>query len=1088
MIGALIEGAIKRRKVVLGVTLIASIFGLIAYNTMPREANPNIDLPFVAVIVPYPGVSPEDAERLLVKPLETNLQSIEGVKQMNAVARQGSAFVTLEFEPDFDKDRALEDVRAKVDLARGRFPPDAEEAIVQEANFTDQPVIGIVLSGAAPEREFVRITNALRDRLESLPGVLQADVSGAREEFLEVTVDPIRMEAYKVTSGELAQVIARNNQLVPAGDMLSGSGRFAVKVPGVIEKPEDILSLPIKRNGDRLVTVGDIGDVRRTFKDPTFIARYNGEAAYSVLVSKRSGANVLDTVKAVRKTVEAESKTWPSTVKVDYTFDESEFIERTLLILEGGLLSATLLVMVIIVASLGVRQGLMVGMAIPACFALAFMMLNAIDVTLNQMVMFGLVLAVGILVDGGIVVVEYAERKMAEGMSKLEAFSVAGTRMFWPVLNGTLTTLCAFVPFMFWNSIPGKFMSFLPLTLFFVLGASIFIALIFTPALGSIFAKERKADAEELAELEKSERGDPKEMKGFMGWYARTVDFLSHHPFRVLAATFAIVIAIFVWFASTPHRVEFFLDEDPESVQVYVKARGNLNAQAQDDLVRQVEARVLGMQGVRALYVRSGNSSGSSFGGGRFGAPNDTIGTMEVEFLKYEDRVRLGLKGSELAAEVRRRVADIPGIETEVRAPEAGPPTGKAIQVELRSNNPAAINAAADLIKAKLSEDRQIIELEDNRTSPGIEWNLAVDREAAGRFGVDVLTVGQAIQYTTTGVLVGRFRPDDAEDELDIRVRFTPDGRNLDALDSLKIGTPFGPVPASYFVDRQPAQQVTQIQRRDGQRLVVIQANVPDGVAANQKIADLRPWLEKAPLDASVKWKFTGADEEGRAAVLFFITAIFAALFMMMIILLWQFNSFWGVAVTLFAVLLSTVGVLLGVVVNVANTFNYISVIMLGTGVVALAGVVVGHNIVLVDSFYQLRRAGYNAHEAAVRSAAQRFRPVMLTTLVTVVGLLPLMFQFHPNFHNLVLEYQAPGSGQWVQLSAAVVWGLSFATLLTLVLTPVMLAMPKVLSERFANVFDMIRRRIGLVARKRAYEGIRIPQGGPEAPSPTPAE
>ncbi|MCA3758913.1 MAG: efflux RND transporter permease subunit, partial [Phenylobacterium sp.] len=600
MIGALIEGAIKRRKVVLGVTLIASIFGLIAYNTMPREANPNIDLPFVAVIVPYPGVSPEDAERLLVKPLETNLQSIEGVKQMNAVARQGSAFVTLEFEPDFDKDRALEDVRAKVDLARGRFPPDAEEAIVQEANFTDQPVIGIVLSGAAPEREFVRITNALRDRLESLPGVLQAEVSGAREEFLEVTVDPIRMEAYKVTSGELAQVIARNNQLVPAGDMLSGSGRFAVKVPGVIEKPEDILSLPIKRNGDRLVTVGDIGDVRRTFKDPTFIARYNGEAAYSVLVSKRSGANVLDTVKAVRKTVEAESKAWPSTVKVDYTFDESEFIERTLLILEGGLLSATLLVMVIIVASLGVRQGLMVGMAIPACFALAFMMLNAIDVTLNQMVMFGLVLAVGILVDGGIVVVEYAERKMAEGMSKLEAFSVAGTRMFWPVLNGTLTTLCAFVPFMFWNSIPGKFMSFLPLTLFFVLGASIFIALIFTPALGSIFAKERKADAEELAELEKSERGDPKEMKGFMGWYARTVDFLSHHPFRVLAATFAIVIAIFVWFASTPHRVEFFLDEDPESVQVYVKARGNLNAQAQDDLVRQVEARVLGMQGVRA--------------------------------------------------------------------------------------------------------------------------------------------------------------------------------------------------------------------------------------------------------------------------------------------------------------------------------------------------------------------------------------------------------------------------------------------------------------------------------------------------------
>ena len=1087
MIGALIEGAIKRRKVVLGVTLIASIFGLIAYNTMPREANPNIDLPFVAVIVPYPGVSPEDAERLLVKPLETNLQSIEGVKQMNAVARQGSAFVTLEFEPSFDKDRALQDVRAKVDQARGRFPPDALEPVIEEANFTDQPVIGIVLSGPAPEREFVRISNALRDRLEAVPGVLKADVSGIREEFLEVTVDPVRMEAYKVTSGELAQVIGRNNQLVPAGDLQTGQGKFAVKVPGVIEKPEDILALPIKRNGDRLITVGDVGDVRRTFKDPTFIARYNGEPAYSIYVSKRAGANVLDTVKAVRKTVEAEQKNWPSTVKVDYTFDESEFIERTLLVLEGGLLSATLLVMVIIVASLGVRQGLMVGLAIPACFALAFMMLNAINVTLNQMVMFGLVLAVGILVDGGIVVVEYAERKMAEGLNRVEAFTVAGKRMFWPVLNGTLTTLCAFVPFMFWNSIAGKFMSFLPLTLFFVLGASIFIALIFTPALGSIFAKERKADAAELAELEKAERGDPTQMTGFMGWYARTVAFLSHHPFRVLGTTFLIVILVFVWFAKTPHRIEFFLDEDPESVQVYVKARGNLNAQAQDALVRQVEDRLTGMKGIKALFVRAGGGGGAGFGG-RFGAPNDTIGTMEVEFLKYEDRVRLGLKGSGLSEEVRRRVAGIPGIETEVREPEGGPPTGKAIQVEMRSNNAAALNAAAELVKAKLASDPQVIELEDNRTSPGIEWNLAVDREAAGRYGVDVLTVGQAIQYTTTGVLVGRFRPDDAEDELDIRVRFTPEGRNLDALDSLKIGTPFGPVPASYFVDRQPAQQVTQIQRRDGQRLVIVQANVPKGVAANQKIAELRPWLEKAPIDSSVQWKFTGADEEGRAAVLFFITAIFAALFMMMIILLWQFNSFWGVAVTLFAVLLSTVGVLLGVVINFANTFNYISVIMLGTGVVALAGVVVGHNIVLVDSFYQLRRAGYDAYEAAVRASAQRFRPVMLTTLVTVVGLLPLMFQLHPNFHNLVLEYQAPGSGQWVQLSAAVVWGLSFATLLTLVVTPVMLAMPKVLSERFGTVFDAIRRRVGMKARRRAYDGVRIPQGGPEAPSPTPAE
>ncbi|MDO8801137.1 efflux RND transporter permease subunit [Phenylobacterium sp.] len=1050
MIGPLIDGAIKRRKVVLGVTLIASIFGFLAYIAMPRESNPDITIPFVSVVVPYPGVSPEDAERLLVKPMETELQSLEGIKQMNAVARQGLAIVNLEFEADFNKDKVLQDVRAKVDLARGKFPPDAEEPIIEEANFSGDPVIGIVLSGAAPERELVRIARDLQDRLEASPGVLEASLSGGREEFLEVTIDPMRMEAYNVSTGEISQVIARNNQLVPAGDLRSGAGKFAVKVPGVVEKPADILSLPIKKNGDRLITIGDIGDVRRTFKEAAFISRFNGQAAYSIDVSKRSGANVLETVKNVRAVVAEEQKRWPETVKVSYIFDESDFIGRTLIVLESGLMSATLLVMMIIVASLGIRQGLMVGLAIPACFMLAFLMLNAMNVTLNQMVMFGLVLAVGILVDGGIVVVEYADRKMAEGMPKGEAFAAAGNRMFWPVLNGTLTTLCAFLPFMFWNSIPGKFMSFLPLTLFFVLGASIFVALIFTPALGSIVARKAAVDAEHLAEIEKSERGDPREMTGFMGWYARNISYLGQHPFRVMGATLAIIVGIFMWFANTPHRTEFFLDQDPEFVNVFVKARGNMSPEAQDVLVAQVERRVTGIKGVNSVYVRSGATGG----GGPNGPPNDTIGRISLDFSEYEDRKALGLRGKDIANEIRERVKDIPGMQIEVREPQGGPPTGKDIQVELRGNNPVELNKAADMIKAKLATDRQLIELEDNRTSPGIEWNLTVDREAAGRYGVDVLSVGQAIQYTTGGVLVGRFRPDDAEDELDIRVRFTPEGRNVAAFETMKIPTAQGPVPASYFVKRVPAQQVTSIQRRDSQRLVLIQANTPEGVAANQKIEQLKTWLEKAPMGSSVRWKFTGADEEGQKAAIFFMTAMSASLFMMGIILLWQFNSFYGVLVTLSAVALSTVGVLLGVQVNLLHTFDYISVIMLGTGVVALAGVVVGHNIVLVDTYYQLRRSGYEADDAAVRAAAQRFRPVMLTTLVTVVGLLPLMFQIHPNFHSGHIEYKAPGSEWWVQLSGAVVWGLTFATLLTLILTPVLLAAPKVFARRFGWLWE----------------------------------
>jgi multidrug efflux pump len=1064
MIAALIDGALKRRKVVLAVTFIASLFGLFAYLGMPRESSPDIPVPYVSVTVPYPGVSPEDAERLLVRPLERELQSLEGLKEMNAVAMQNAAVISLEFEVNFKKDKVLQDVRAKVDLARGHFPPDAEEPVIEENNVNDDPVLGIMLYGGAPERTLYQHATELQDKIESLPGVLRTELSGGREEVLEVTVDPVRMEAANVTAGELAQVIARNNQLVPAGNMQTVQGKFAIKVPGVVERPEDILSLPIKKNGDRLITVGDIGEVRRTFKEPDRISRYNGQPAFAIDVVKRSGANVLDTVKEVRKVVAGDQKRWPPTIAVDFTYDESEFIQRGLNVLESGLITATLLVMLIIVATLGIRQGLMVGMAIPACFLLAFLMLNSIGVTLNQMVMFGLILAVGILVDGGIVGVEYADRKMAEGMPKAEAFRAAAVRMFWPVVNGTLTTLSAFIPFMFWNSIAGKFMSFLPLTLFFVLGASIFVALIFTPAFGSIFGRKTGVDEEALAEIAKSEHGDPRQMKGFMGRYARMLWFAGRHPGRFIGASLFVVVAIVVWFRLTPHRTEFFLDEDPEFATVWVKARGNLSPEAADVMVQQVERRLVGLKGIESVYVRSGAFQGFGFGG----PPNDAVGRIRVDFVDFEHRHELGVRGKDIVEDLRKRVAEVPGVQTEVRTPQGGPPTGKDIQVEMRGPDPVALNRAADLVKARFATDPQLMEQEDSRASPGIEWNFSVDRIAAGRYGVDVLSVGQAIQFVTNGILVGRFRPDDAENELDIRVRFPADQRNMGAFDRLKISTPQGPVPASYFVRRVPAQQVTAIQRRDGQRLVIIQANTIEGVAANQKIAALKPWLEKAPIDPSVHWKFQGADEEGQKAQTFFLGAMAATLFMMFVILLWQFNSFYGVLVTLSAVILSTIGVLLGVQVNLLHTFDYISVIMMGTGVVALAGVVVGHNIVLVDTFYQLRRQGFEADEAAVRAAVQRFRPVMLTTLVTIVGLLPLMFQIHPDFRNGHVEYKAPGSEWWVQLSGAVVWGLSFSTLLTLLLTPVLLAAPRSTARRFGWAFDKVRRYLGLPEKKKA--------------------
>ena len=686
--------------------------------------------------------------------------------------------------------------------------------------------------------------------------------------------------------------------------------------------------------------------------------------------------------------------------------------------------------MMIIVASLGIRQGLMVGLAIPACFLLAFLMINAMGVTLNQMVMFGMVLAVGILVDGGIVVVEYADRKMAEGMPKEEAFAAAGKRMFWPVVNGTLTTLCAFLPFMFWNSIAGKFMSFLPLTLFFVLGASIFVALIFTPALGSIFGRKTAVDAEHLAEIEKSEHGDPREMNGFMGWYART-----HH---LRSAT---TPAAPCWRALVDHRRRSSSGSARHQAPHRVLPRPGPGVRARSSSRRaatsrprprtrwcsQVEGRLVGIKGIeshlrprRRLHRRTA---------ARTRRPTTPSAASRSSSTTYEERKALGLRGKDIADDdPQAGAATCPACRSRCASRRAARRSARPSRCSCSSHDPAALDQAADLVKAKLAADPQLIELEDNRTSPGIEWNLTVDREAAGRYGVDVLSVGQAIQFLTGGVLVGRFRPDDAEDELDIRVRFPADARNVAAFDQLKITTPPGPVPASYFVKRvpgpaghpDPAPRGPAAGDRPGQ-------HHRQGVAANQKIAELKPWLEKADIDPAVHWKFIGADEEGAERRPCSSWSPWpSSLFLMAVILLWQFNSFYGVLVTLSAVVLSTVGVLLGVQVNLLHTFDYISVIMLGTGVVALAGVVVGHNIVLVDTFYQLRRQGFAADEAAVRAATQRFRPVMLTTLVTVVGLLPLMFQIHPNFHNGAHRVQgARARSGGCSCPAAVVWGLS---------------------------------------------------------------
>ncbi|HCO91466.1 MAG TPA: transporter, partial [Alphaproteobacteria bacterium] len=475
---ALIDAAFARQRTVLTTLFAIILFGISAYLTIPKEADPDIPIPFVYVQVPHPGISPEDADRLIVKPMEAKLRSIEGLEEIRSVASEGHVGIILEFDVSFDPETALSDVREQVDLAKPDLPDDSEEPTVMEFNTSIFPIMIVVLSGSAPERYLLRHAQLLQDELEAIPSVLGARLVGQREELLEVIVDPAKLESYNISQTELINAVTLNNRLVAAGALDTGAGRFSVKVPGLFETAADVMQLPVKTDGESVVTLSDITEIRRTFKDADAYAQLDGEASIAIAVTKRIGHNILTTADQVRQTVDNYRTDLPPSMKIDYGADASKWVLGMLSSLESAVITAIALVMIVVLAALGLRSAMLVGISIPTSFLIGFTLLGVTGVTVNMMVMFGMILAVGILVDGAIVVVEFADRKMAEGAPRDQAYRLAAKRMFWPIVSSTATTLAAFVPMLFWPGVSGKFMSYLPITLIFVLVGSLLMALI----------------------------------------------------------------------------------------------------------------------------------------------------------------------------------------------------------------------------------------------------------------------------------------------------------------------------------------------------------------------------------------------------------------------------------------------------------------------------------------------------------------------------------------------------------------------------------------------------------------------------------
>ncbi|MCB1508735.1 MAG: efflux RND transporter permease subunit, partial [Hyphomicrobiaceae bacterium] len=733
---------------------------------------------------------------------------------------------------------------------------------------------------------------------------------------------------------------------------------------------------------------------------------------------------------------------------------------------------------------------------------------------------------------GAIVMVEYADRKIDEGLPPREAYIRAAKLMFWPIVSSTATTLVAFLPMLLWPGVPGEFMSYLPIMVIIVLTAALATAMIFLPVTGALVgesaawlgrragyvylallavaaglaafagltalgltalatplgliaalataigfsrrfaalnehlhekAELRAAEkAVEAAKLSSAGHFDPDAIRGLTGVYVRTLKPLVSTMLGNIVAI-GIVLGLCAGsvylFTLNNHGVEFFVEEEPDVAVVLISARGNLSAEETRDLVVEVEGRILDVEGIASMLVTS-TPLGASGGGGGGGPgevqdkPADLVGQIQLELANFCCRRR----AEEIFDEIRARTADLAGIRVEIRKIEGGPPTGKDIRLEVRGADYDTILRIARQVRAHVDTVDGLVDIEDDTPLPGIEWQVVIDREEAGRFGAAIASVGPMMQLVTNGVLIDRYRPSDSDDEVEIRVRLPEAERSLERLDTLRLTTPEGQVPISNFIERRAEPLVSAITRKDGQYVMTVKANVAEGLLANDMVGELQTWLDAQEWPEGVFFRFRGADEEQQESGAFLAKAMVGSLFMMFIILVTQYNSFYQTAITLLTVILSVFGVLLGM----ALTGQTFSIIMSGTGVVALAGIVVNNAIVLIDTYNRFREEGLDVIEGVLKTAAQRIRPIMLTTITTIAGLVPMATQINFDFFNRVINVGSITSTWWVQLSTAVISGLAFSTILTLVVVPVLLSVPTVWGPRVSMANGVLKTRIPL--------------------------
>lgn len=1021
----LIDTAITYKRTVMMLVALIIVSGISAYSAIPKEESPDVSIPALYVSSSLEGISAADADKLLASPIIRELEGIDGLEKITSTGAEGYAAINLEFDSNINIDEILPDVRANVDKAKNNLPDGASDPFITEINVALFPVLVITMSGDVDEVILYKFVDELQSALEGLPGVLEANIQGEREEFAEIIVNPYSLEAYNLNLDELISLVSSNNRLVAAGALDTGQGRFGVKVPGLLEDEQDILNLPIKVVNDKVITYQDIAVGRRTYKDALSYSRFNGETTVSVEIVKRIGENTIQTIEGVKKYLEDNKGDFPEGLSFQYSSDASTGIRDSLNNLFNNVIAAAVLVMIFAIIFIGFRNALLVGLSIPCSFLAALLIINMMGFTLNIVVLFALILSVGMLVDGAIVVTEYADMQMLRGVSRIKAYATAAKRMSWPIIASTSTTLAAFFPLLFWPDTIGDFMKYIPITVITTLLSALVVALIALPVFGSMIGKPNIHAHNTKTIIEASSQKNYSAIKGVAGAYLKAIDAAMHHSYRTMFIMLGMFIFIILIYVAFGKGVEFFPDVEPDNSQVRVHARGDLALVERDKIVREIESHIL-----KNKYFQSVYTTVSVGGSGSSGASQDLIGTIQVEFADWRNRP----PAVEIMNDVEQELTPkFPGIFLETRNEQSGPGSSVDIEVEISSNYKKALDETVIGVTDYFQNTMEGVKsVRNTKSLPSIAWEVEVDREKASRFNVNIATIGSFVQMITNGILLSNYIPDGAQEEVDIRLRFPFNERNIDRLERMRVSANGKQIPVSNFITRVARQKDNEVSRVNGRYSYNIEIDLQDGVRPDQKIPEVTAVMNSDEIPRVVSWKFSGEQEDQQKAASFLMSAFGVAFFMMLVILVTQFNSFRQALLVLSAIFFSTAGVFLGLLVR-GESFG---IVMSGMGIIALAGIVVNNNIILIDTFNSIRATGASARDAVLQTCAQRFRPVILTTVTTVMGLMPMVTQLNLNFIDRDITLGAPASQWWVQLSTAIAGGLFFATIITLFFTP----------------------------------------------------